>query len=171
VDIEKEHVSPDQLLIAIAKIPLTKGVTVECLVRASDNCFTPAHIKYYTEDVLTKVLTMLLEETEIPILTMRIALRSLKLYPTLKVFMVKMLNQLIEKGVWEMPEEIWSGFVFIAKTVSTPAFPVLLRLPRQALQNVLGSAPDLARLLAHYYKANKAKFDNIPEDVDALLSQ
>mmetsp|Transcript_9896 Transcript_9896/g.11413 ORF Transcript_9896/g.11413 Transcript_9896/m.11413 type:complete len:394 (+) Transcript_9896:2-1183(+) len=165
---ESDYVGPDELLVDIARVPITDDISVDDLVRASNECFK--HSEYYTEEVLKNVLETLIEEDSIPLITMRLALMSLRLRPSLKLFLVTILQTLSDKEIWNTSTEIWNGFILIANELKMPAFPVLLRLPEEQLKQLLSSSPDMARLLSHYYKSNKDKFSNLSSEIDSLLA-
>lgn len=57
-------------------------------------------------------------------------------------FVVSTLDTLVQKQVWADRRQ-WEGFLICAKETAPKSFPALLRLPRAALEEILGRMPDM----------------------------
>lgn len=74
-----------------------------------------------------------------------------------------------------MEKEVWHGFILCANKLKTNGFPVFLLLPAQELKyalNYLREAEDidLRPKLQYYYKLNKDKLSNVPEELVSVLT-
>merc|ERR1712088_957079 len=69
--------------------------------------------KTYTQEVLSIALQKLMDQQTIPFLFMWTVIKALTTYPTMRGFVINILQRLIPKQPWKI-KEIWKGFIKIS---------------------------------------------------------
>lgn len=82
----------------------------------------------------------------LPTLLMRTVIQSLTTFPRLISFIMNILQRLIQKKVWHQKTQ-WEGFVKCCQKTKPNSFQVLLQLPPEQLEDVLGQYPEMRKSL------------------------
>jgi len=169
-DLDTQPLLPADLMHTLVTMDLSDDVTEQNLRDATDLCFERRDM--FTKDVLEDVIKDLLEEKPLARLTMRIMIKSMEHQPQIKPFVTTALKELAERQFWTMDdpgEDLWKGFVICALKVSTPAYPILLGLPQDQFEKMLGlvEGPSVARLV-YYARQNQQNLELSPEKVEQL---
>jgi len=170
---EEEEINflpPDKLLLFFVNQKVSEDITTACLLEATDICFERKDL--YTKDVLVSVITsLLIQEGELPPLTMRVLIKSMDIQPKIKPFIGEALANLFEREVWTNPT-LFEGWLLCATLLETQAYPIVLRLPVEHLKFALDfSKTNKWNLHSRvvYYSRNNAKSLNLSEETLALL--
>ncbi|GAB2293695.1 hypothetical protein Dimus_027908 [Dionaea muscipula] len=145
--------TPAEALVALHDIvPEKEGIALKKVMDACSACFEQRMV--FTEQVLAKALSEMVEKNPLPLLFMRTVIQAIDAYPTLVDFVMEILSKLVFKQIWKMPK-LWVGFLKCASQTQPHSFKVLLQLPVPQLENALNKHPSLRGSLAAY--ANQPK--------------
>ncbi|EEC20484.1 symplekin, putative [Ixodes scapularis] len=159
-------VTPAELLVALHNIDPSK-CDVKTVIKATSLCFAEKHV--YTQEVLAVVMQQLMEQSPLPTLLMRTVIQSLSLYPRLILFVINILQRLIQKQVWKQ-KKVWEGFIKCCQRTKPQSLQVLLQLPAEQLQNVFQVSPDLQQPLVQHVSAfTDHQKAHIPNSILELL--
>ncbi|XP_010921456.1 uncharacterized protein [Elaeis guineensis] len=148
--------TPAEVLIAIHDIdPEKDGVALKKITDACTACFEQRTV--FTQHVLAKSLSHLVEQVPLPLLFMRTVIQAIDAFPTLVDFVMGVLSKLVSKQIWKMPK-LWVGFLKCASQTQPHSFHVLLQLPPPQLESALNKYPNLRGPLAAY--ANQPNIRN-----------
>ncbi|XP_022140519.1 uncharacterized protein LOC111010308 isoform X2 [Momordica charantia] len=140
--------TPVEVLIAIHNItPEKDGLALKKITDACSACFEQRTV--FTQQVLAKALSQMVEQTPLPLLFMRTVIQAIDAFPTLVDFVMEILSKLVNKQVWRMPK-LWFGFLKCAFQTQPHSFRVLLQLPPPQLENALNKYVNLKGPLAAY---------------------
>ncbi|WOL11751.1 hypothetical protein Cni_G20515 [Canna indica] len=145
--------TPTEVLIAIHDInPQKDGVALKKITDACTACFEQRIV--FTQHVLAKSLSHLVEQVPLPLLFMRTVIQAIDAFPTLVDFVMGILTKLVTKQIWKSPK-LWVGFLKCAAQTQPRSFPVLLQLPPPHLESALNKHPNLRiPLAAHANQPN-----------------
>lgn len=111
-------------------------------------CFALPNI--FRSDVLSAALSVLVEETPVPLLFMRTAIMAVKAHHTLASYVsTSLLHRLVEKHVWTEPR-LWDGFALCVAITAPESFGTLLDLPPAQLEDVLAKQAAVRAPLREY---------------------
>ncbi|XP_017699952.2 uncharacterized protein LOC103713953 isoform X3 [Phoenix dactylifera] len=148
--------TPAEVLIAIHDIdPEKDGVALKKITDACTACFEQRTV--FTQHVLAKSLSHLVEQVPIPLLFMRTVIQAIDAFPTLVDFVMGILSKLVSKQIWKMPK-LWVGFLKCASQTQPHSFHVLLQLPPPQLESALNKYANLRGPLTAY--ANQPNIRN-----------
>eukprot|EP01132_Coremiostelium_polycephalum_P002926 gene2926-3646_t len=116
-------VSPSELLV---QLHLIETKDAKKPIEAINHCLEMSNI--FKQEYMAVTIQQLMVQSPLPILLMRTILKTLKLYPRLKLFIVDILSQLVGKQVWNS-EILWSGFLLCAKETKPESLDLILQLP------------------------------------------
>ncbi|KAL4029594.1 hypothetical protein IC575_007814 [Cucumis melo] len=140
--------TPVEVLIAIHNIiPEKDGLPLKKITDACSACFEQRTV--FTQQVLAKALSQMVEQTPLPLLFMRTVIQAIDAFPTLVDFVMEILSKLVNRQVWRMPK-LWFGFLKCAFQTQPHSFRVLLQLPPPQLENALNKYVNLKGPLAAY---------------------
>ncbi|CAL9768772.1 unnamed protein product [Musa acuminata subsp. burmannicoides] len=140
--------TPAEVLIAIHDIdPQKDGVALKKITDACTACFEQRIV--FTQHVLAKSLSHLVEQVPLPLLFMRTVIQAIDAFPSLVDFVMGILSKLVTKQIWKMPK-LWVGFLKCASQTQPHSFHVLLQLPPPHLESALNRHPNLRIPLASY---------------------
>ncbi|XP_022977156.1 uncharacterized protein LOC111477314 isoform X1 [Cucurbita maxima] len=140
--------TPVEVLIAIHNIiPEKDGLALKKITDACSACFEQRTV--FTQQVLAKALSQMVEQTPLPLLFMRTVIQAIDAFPTLVDFFMEILSKLVNRQVWRMPK-LWFGFLKCAFETQPHSFRVLLQLPPPQLENALNKYVNLKGPLAAY---------------------
>lgn len=140
--------TPAEVLIAIHDIdPDKDGVALKKVTDACTACFEQRTV--FTQHVLAKSLSHLVEQVPIPLLFMRTVIQAIDAFPPLVDFVMGILSKLVSKQIWKMPK-LWVGFLKCASQTQPHSFHVLLQLPPPQLESALNKYANLRGPLAAY---------------------
>ena len=120
----KGAMAPADLMIALHNIDPAK-CDMKTIIKATGLCFQEKTV--FTMEVLTIVLTQLMDQKDIPLLLMRTVIQSVALYPNLIGFTMNVLQRLIVKQVWRQ-KMLWEGFIKCCERTKPQSFRVLLQV-------------------------------------------
>ena len=126
----KGAMAPADLMIALHNIDPAK-CDMKTIIKATGLCFQEKTV--FTMEVLTIVLTQLMDQKDIPLLLMRTVIQSVALYPNLIGFTMNVLQRLIVKQVWRQ-KMLWEGFIKCCERTKPQSFRVLLQVQCSAVQ-------------------------------------
>jgi len=138
--IETGHapMNPAELMIELHKLDTMNDEEQKLLITNMDVLF--GYRALYTKEVHATVLETLLEEPEVPPLTMRTLSKAVGVYPALNGFAINLLQRLLLRSVWQQ-ESIWPGFVKICNQLRPNSLQVLLlHLPAEQWTNAVEMA-------------------------------
>ncbi|KAL9255407.1 Symplekin-like protein, partial [Drosera capensis] len=124
------------------------------IMDACSACFEQRMV--FTEQVLTKALSQMVERNPLPLLLMRTVIQAIDAYPTLVDFVMEILSKLVVKQLWKTPK-LWVGFMKCVSQTQPHSFRVLLQLPPPQLENALNKYPHLRGSLAAYASQPKVR--------------
>lgn len=140
--------TPAEVLVAIHAIdPEKDGIPLKKVTDACSACFEQRTV--FTQQVLSKVLNQLVEQTPLPLLFMRTVIQAIGTFPTMVDFVMEILSRLVSKQIWKLPK-LWVGFLKCAYQTKPHSYRVLLQLPAPQLENALNKHPTLRVPLASY---------------------
>lgn len=140
--------TPVEVLIAIHNIiPEKDGLPLKKITDACSACFEQRTV--FTQQVLAKALSQMVEQTPLPLLFMRTVIQAIDAFPSLVDFVMEILSKLVNRQVWRMPK-LWFGFLKCAFQTQPHSFRVLLQLPPAQLENALNKYVNLKGPLAAY---------------------
>ena len=87
-------------------------------------------------------LQKLMDQQTIPFLFMWTVIKALTTYPTMRGFVINILQRLIPKQPWKI-KEIWKGFIKISEKTMPQSYTVMLLLPPEQLDKFLDEAPQI----------------------------
>jgi hypothetical protein len=90
----------------------------------------------FNSEVLAASLSQLITRIPLPQLFMRTVIQSISVAPKLRGFIVDLLGQLITNQIWTNSTQ-WKGWIMAAQQTAPESFPVVLRLPPNALDQAL----------------------------------
>lgn len=175
---DKEHqpLLPDELLVEFVNTPVSEDISMQTLKNATEMCF--ARKEFFTRDVLETVIRELLlqsEDNKLPLLFMRIMIRSIEEQPTIKQFIAEVLSELVEQELWAWNDNAsWQGFVLCAVKLATLAYPILFRLPTEQLEDVIkitrkrDPKDKLVARLVYYARRNQQTLSLSPGTTEML---
>ena len=73
-----------------------------------------------------------MEQQNIPFLFMYTVIKALNTYPTMKGFVINILQHLIQKQPWKT-KVIWDGFIKCSEKTMPQSYAVMLQLPPEQL--------------------------------------
>ncbi|KAL9271873.1 Symplekin-like protein, partial [Drosera capensis] len=109
----------------------------DIVMDACSACFEQRMV--FTEQVLAKALSQMVERNPLPLLLMRTVIQAIDAYPTLVDFVMEILSKLVVKQIWKMPK-LWVGFMKCVSQTQPHSFRVLLQLPPPQLENALNKS-------------------------------
>lgn len=133
-------ISPGEILAVLHMVDDKK--LLKYAMVAINTCL--AMTDYFTPEVLAASLSQLITRIPLPQLFMRTVLQSLSVAPKLKDFIVGILGQLASGQIWTNGTQ-WKGWIMAAQQTSPESFPIVLRLPPNVLDQVLGGFQKSAR--------------------------
>ena len=83
-----------------------------------------------------------MDQQTIPFLFMWTVIKALTTYPTMRGFVINILQRLIPKQPWKI-EQIWKGFIKISEKTMPQSYAVILLLPPDQLDKFLDEAPQI----------------------------
>ncbi|GAB2256376.1 hypothetical protein Droror1_Dr00010154 [Drosera rotundifolia] len=147
--------TPAEALVALHDIvPEKEGIALKKVMDACSACFEQRMV--FTEKVLAKALSQMVERNPLPLLLMRTVIQAIDAYPTLVDFVMEILSKLVVKQLWKMPK-LWVGFMKCVSQTQPHSFRVLLQLPPPQLENALNKYPNLRGSLAAYASQPKVR--------------
>lgn len=164
---ECSPVTPAELLVALHLID-PNMVELKTIMKATALCFAERQV--YTQDVLSTVLQLLVEEVEIPVLMMRTVLQALTLYPSLGPLVLNILQLLIEKEVW-LNKVAWEGWIKCCERLMPASGFLLTSIPARAV-SVFSTSPSLFHALkSHTSSLSPAQKAMLPHHIAAICHQ
>jgi len=138
-------ISPSELMVQLHLIPDQSKKVLEAI----DYCFELKSI--FKQEYMAVTIQQLLVQTPLPLLLMRTVLKTLSVYPRLKLFIVEVMHQLVARQVWNF-EKPWLGFLLCAKNAKPESLEVILQLPTPQFEMAIKKDPELADFLVRYLK-------------------
>ncbi|KAI0982213.1 hypothetical protein GJ496_002430 [Pomphorhynchus laevis] len=132
-------IGPVDLLIALHQIPSSE-CDLKSVIAATGHCFAERNI--FNQHVLENVISTLVEMDPLPVISMRTILQSIAIHPKITAFVVKILDGLIAKEIWNMPL-IWQGFVKCCQRTRPHCYPMLINLPTYQLIQIITEYAEL----------------------------
>ncbi|PON68287.1 Symplekin/Pta [Parasponia andersonii] len=140
--------TPAEVLVAIHGIvPEKDGLALKKITDACSACFEQRTV--FTQQVLAKALSQMVDQTPLPLLFMRTVIQSIDAFPSLVDFVMEILSKLVSKQVWKMPK-LWVGFLKCVSQTQPHSFHVLLQLPPPQLESALNKHASLRSSLAAF---------------------
>ncbi|CEH15171.1 mRNA cleavage and polyadenylation factor II complex, subunit PTA1 [Ceraceosorus bombacis] len=110
-------------------------IGIKATVEAVGICFGLTDI--FTAQVIGAVLNQIVDEANLPIVFMRIAIMAVSTYKSLSTYVSSnLLTRLITKKIWTN-ERLWEGFIICARQTAPASFGALIQLPKEQLHDVL----------------------------------
>ncbi|URE28487.1 Symplekin tight junction protein C terminal [Musa troglodytarum] len=145
----KDEVMP--IFPRLVNLPLEKfQAALARILQITDACTACFEQRIvFTQHVLAKSLSHLVEQVPLPLLFMRTVIQAIDAFPSLVDFVMGILSKLVTKQIWKMPK-LWVGFLKCASQTQPHSFHVLLQLPPPHLESALNRHPNLRIPLASY---------------------
>ncbi|EPS73040.1 hypothetical protein M569_01716, partial [Genlisea aurea] len=139
--------TPVEVLVAIHDIsPEKEGIPLKKITDACTACFEQHTV--FTQQVLTKALNQMVDQTTLPLLFMRTVIQAIDAFPTMVDVVMDILSKLVSRQqIWKMPK-LWVGFLKCVSQTLPHSFRVLLQLPSPQLESALNKYPNLRSPLA-----------------------
>ncbi|XP_024026606.1 uncharacterized protein LOC21408219 isoform X2 [Morus notabilis] len=158
--------TPAEVLVAIHGIvPEKDGLALKKIMDACSACFEQRTV--FTQQVLAKALTRMVDQTPLPLLFMRTVIQSIDAFPSLVDFVMEILSKLVSKQVWKMPK-LWVGFLKCVAQTQPHSFHVLLQLPPPQLESALNKHANLRSPLASFASQPNLR-SSLPRSTLAVL--
>jgi symplekin len=140
--------SPADLLFELHLIDKNKS-TLKKIMQAIEICFQQKVV--VKQEVLSKVLSQLIEANPIPQLCLRTIIQSVSVCSTMKGFIMNLLKDLIVKEIWK-DAQLWIGFMKCVKLTMPNSIPVVIALPPTQLDEALQKNPSMFQDVIEYTK-------------------
>ncbi|PWN40838.1 hypothetical protein IE81DRAFT_316026 [Ceraceosorus guamensis] len=140
-------------------------IGIKATVEAVGICFGLTDI--FTAQVIGAVLNQIVDEANLPIVFMRIAIMAVSTYKSLSTYVSSnLLTRLITKKIWTN-ERLWEGFIICARQTAPASFGALIQLPKEQLHDVLDKQSVLRDGLRDYLEkkagGNRARLNGFLE--------
>ncbi|KAM6544172.1 hypothetical protein CsatB_008619 [Cannabis sativa] len=140
--------TPAEVLVAIHNIaPEKDSLALKKITDACSACFEQRTV--FTQQVLARALSQMVEQTPLPLLFMRTVIQSIDAFPSLVDFVMEILSKLVSRQVWKLPK-LWVGFLKCVYQTQPHSFHVLLQLPPPQLESALNKHANLRSPLAAF---------------------
>ena len=116
-------------------------------MKVIDFCLSPPWVQKFTMAVLQNAVAELRKLETLPILFMRLLIKSLNLYPVLKAFAIEVLGNLMGREIWKTQPQIWKGCVIMLKMTQPQSHILHMKLPAEQLRPLLESNKELGPAL------------------------
>jgi hypothetical protein len=140
--------SPADLLFELHLIDKSK-TTLKKMMQAIEICFQQKVV--VKQEVLSKVLTQLIEVNPIPQLCLRTIIQTVTTVSTMKGFIMNLLKDLIVKEIWK-DAQLWIGFMKCVKLTMPNSLPVVIALPPTQLDEALQKNTSMVQDIMEYTK-------------------
>ena len=157
---------PKELLVLLHTMDQANAATLKNAMATINICLT-MHEEFNAE-VLAATLSQLITRIPLPPLFMRTVLQSLSSAPSLREFVVRLLDQLAAKQIWTNATQ-WKGWLMAVQYTAPESFQLVLRLPVDVLAKALEFFNDNFRSkLAVYASSGEV---NVPGTTLDILSK
>ncbi|XP_051150744.1 uncharacterized protein LOC127265101 [Andrographis paniculata] len=158
--------TPVEVLVAIHEIsPERDGVPLKKITDACSACFEQRTV--FTQQVLMKALSQMVDLTPLPLLYMRTVIQSIDAFPALVDFVMEILSKLVKRQIWRLPK-LWVGFLKCISQTQPHSFRVLLQLPSPQLESALNKYPNLRGPLTAFANQSGAQTSLPKSTLDVL---
>eukprot|EP00890_Picochlorum_soloecismus_P002569 jgi/Picsp_1/3312/NSC_06151-R1_symplekin len=157
---------PKELLVLLHTMDQATAATLKNAMATINICLT-MH-EEFTAEVLAATLNQLITRIPLPPLFMRTVLQSLSSAPSLREFVVRLLDQLAAKQIWTNATQ-WKGWLMAVQYTAPESFQIVMRLPVDVLAKALEFFNDNFRSKLAVY-ASSGEID-VPDATMNLLSK
>jgi symplekin len=157
---------PKELLVLLHTMDQANAATLKNAMTTINICLT-MHEEFNAE-VLAATLNQLITRIPLPPLFMRTVLQSLSSAPSLREFIVRLLDQLAAKQIWTNATQ-WKGWLMAVQYTAPESFQIVLRLPVDVLAKALEFFNDNFRSKLVVYASSGEV--NVPDATLEMLSK
>ncbi|CAG5098850.1 Oidioi.mRNA.OKI2018_I69.XSR.g16034.t1.cds [Oikopleura dioica] len=145
-----QHVAPLTATELLVELHLMEGASVKPAIEAIALCLAEKTV--FTLEVFASAISRMLKFDQLPALFMRTVLQALITHPRITSEIIVTLKTLITREIWHT-QKLWDGFVICCQKLKTRCVMVLLKLPKEPLDKILATAPDLKAYLVSYLES------------------
>ncbi|GHP05709.1 hypothetical protein PPROV_000445900 [Pycnococcus provasolii] len=131
---------PHELMVSLHRLDVESSQDLRNAIEAVSECFQSRRV--FTPESMASALAVLCEDSTLPKLLMRTAIQALAAAPELRNRLVDLLGRLTARQIWTR-EDLWPGFLLLARNAVPASCGILLQLPPRHLQDALTKHPQL----------------------------